>query len=353
MEKLSAIREQSGAKLLLALKCFATWGVFDLMAPYMDGTTSSSYYEAKLGYETFGKETHAYSVAFNNDDVKKVASFSDKIIFNSLSQLQRFYSDCHSLTCGIRINPGVSFSDFDLSDPARAYSRLGVTSLTDIKAAMPMISGAMFHFNCENEDVTAFEKLLDHISHQFGNFLKQMDWVSLGGGISYTEDHFDSDRFAQIIKNFSERFGLQVYLEPGEAAVAHTTTLVTTILDIVENDKKIAIVDASIEAHMLDLLVYRESARFEGAVAAGGYPYQVAGRSCLAADIFGEGCFKTDLKIGDTIEIKDAAGYTMVKKNWFNGVKMPSVAVLRADGQIDLIQESSYEDYKRGLSTKN
>ncbi len=352
MEKLAAIREQSGAKMLLALKCFATWGVFDLMAPYMDGTTSSSYYEAKLGYETFGKETHAYSVAYSHDDVKKVCLFSDKIIFNSLSQLTRFYPECSDIACGIRINPGISHSGFDLADPAREFSRLGVTSITDIETAMPMISGAMFHFNCENEDVAAFEKLLAGISLKYSTFLKQLDWVSLGGGISYTEDHFDCERFAQLIKEFSQQFGLKVYLEPGEAAVTHTTTLVTTVLDIVQNQKKIAIVDASIEAHMLDLLVYRESAGFQGTLATGGFEYQIAGRSCLAADIFGQGRFKTELQVGDTIIIKDAAGYTMVKKNWFNGVKMPSVAVLRTDGQIEVLQQSSFSDYKKGLSTK-
>lgn len=352
MEKLASIRTQSGAKLLLALKCFAAWGVFDLMKPYMDGTTSSSYYEARLGYETFGKETHAYSVAYSSEDIEKVSLFSDKIIFNSLSQLQQFYPECSGVTCGIRINPGVSYSDYDLADPARTFSRLGVTSIADIEAAMPMVSGAMIHFNCENEDVAAFEHLLAEISHKYGTFLEQFDWLSLGGGISYTEDHFDTLRFAQIIKDFSQKFGLQVYLEPGEAAVAHTTTLVTTVLDIVENTKKIAIVDASIEAHMLDLLIYRESAAFEGAVAQGKFPYQITGKSCLAADIFGEGCFQNELQIGDTIMIKDAAGYTMVKKNWFNGLKMPSVAIMRTDGQIDILQESSYTDYKRSLSTE-
>ncbi|WP_289021227.1 carboxynorspermidine decarboxylase [Desulfobacter postgatei] len=352
MKKLAAMREQSGARLLLALKCFATWGVFDLMKPYMDGTTSSSYYEARLGYETFGKETHAYSVAYSSEDIKKVSVFSDKIIFNSLSQLRQFYPECSGVTCGIRINPGVSYSDFDLADPARTFSRLGVTSTTDIEAAMPMVSGAMIHFNCENEDVAAFEHLLAGISHKYGTFLEQFDWISLGGGISYTEDHFDALRFAQIIKAFSQKFGLQVYLEPGEAAVTHTTTLVTTVLDIVENTKKIAIVDASIEAHMLDLLVYRESASFEGTVVRGSFPYQIAGRSCLAADIFGEACFQNELQIGDTIMIKDAAGYTMVKKNWFNGLKMPSVAIMRPDGHIDVLQESSYTDYKRSLSTE-
>lgn len=352
MEKLTVIREQSGARLLLALKCFAAWGVFDLMEPYMDGTTSSSYYEARLGHETFGKETHAYSVAYSSEDIQKVSVFSDKIIFNSLSQLEQFYPECSNVTCGIRINPGVSYSHFDLADPARAFSRLGVTRMTDIEAAMPMISGAMIHFNCENEDVAAFEQLLAGISLKYGAFLEQFDWISLGGGISYTQDHFDSRRFAQIIREFSQRFSLQVYLEPGEAAVAHTTTLVTTVLDIVENDKKIAVVDASIEAHMLDLLVYREPATFEGTASQGKFAYQIAGRSCLAADIFGEGCFQNELQIGDTIVIKDAAGYTMVKKNWFNGLQMPSVALMRTDGQIEVLQEYSYTDYKKSLSTQ-
>nr|WP_321398755.1 carboxynorspermidine decarboxylase [uncultured Desulfobacter sp.] len=352
MEKLAAIRKQSGARLLLALKCFAAWGVFDLMKPYMDGTTSSSYYEARLGYETFGKETHAYSVAYSSEDIKKVSAFSDKIIFNSLSQLKQFYPACSNVTCGIRINPGVSYSHFDLADPARTFSRLGITSLTDLEAAMPMVSGAMIHFNCENEDVDAFEQLLAGISRQYAPFLKQFDWISLGGGISYTEDHFDSQHFARIIQDFSREFDLQVYLEPGEAAVAHTTSLVTTVLDVIENTKKIAVVDASIEAHMLDLLVYRETATFEGSEPQGEFAYQIAGKSCLAADIFGEAYFPNALQIGDTIEIKDAAGYTMVKKNWFNGLNMPSVAIRRADGTIDVLQESSYTDYKKSLSTQ-
>lgn len=352
MEKLSAIRKQSGARLLLALKCFAAWGVFDLMKPYMDGTTSSSYYEARLGYETFGKETHAYSVAYSSQDIEKVSAFSDKIIFNSLSQLEQFYPACRNVTCGIRINPGVSYSHFDLADPARTFSRLGISSLTDLEAASSMVSGAMIHFNCENEDVDAFEQLLDGISRKYAPFLNQFDWISLGGGISYTEDHFDSQRFARIIKAFSRQFNLQVYLEPGEAAVAHTTSLVTTVLDIVDNTKKIAVVDASIEAHMLDLLVYRETATFEGSVSQAEFAYQIAGKSCLAADIFGDACFPKPLQIGDTIEIKDAAGYTMVKKNWFNGLAMPSVAVRRANGTIDLLQESSYTDYKKSLSTQ-
>ncbi|WP_321417151.1 carboxynorspermidine decarboxylase [uncultured Desulfobacter sp.] len=352
MEKLAAIRNQSGAKLLLALKCFAAWGVFDLMKPYMDGTTSSSYYEARLGYETFGKETHAYSVAYSSEDIKKVSVFSDKIIFNSLSQLEQFYPECRNVTCGIRINPGVSYSNFDLANPARTFSRLGVTAMTDIEAAMPMVSGAMIHFNCENDDVAAFEQMLAGISRKYATFLERFDWISLGGGISYTEDHFDSQQFIQILKNFSQNFGLQVYLEPGEAAVTHTTSLVTTVLDIVENNKKIAVVDASIEAHMLDLLVYRESATFQGTVSQGGFSYQIAGRSCLAADIFGEGNFQNELQIGDTIMIEDAAGYTMVKKNWFNGLQMPSVALMRTDGQIDVLQESLYTDYKKSLSTQ-
>ena len=195
----------------------------------------------------------------------------------------------------------MSHSNFDLADPARTFSRLGVTSIRDIEAAMPMVSGAMVHFNCENEDVAAFEQMLAGISLKYGTFLEQFDWISLGGGISYTEDHFDRVHFVEIIKNFSQKFGLQVYLEPGEAAVAHTTSLVTTVLDIVENIKKIAIVDASIEAHMLDLLVYREAATFEGTVAQGGFLYQIAGRSCLAADIFGEGRFQNELQTGDTI----------------------------------------------------
>ncbi len=347
LEKIKYLREKSGAKSLLALKCYSTWATFPLMAKYMDGTTSSSYNEAKLGYEEFGKETHAFSVGYNDDDITKMSEFCDKIIFNSASQFKRYYEKCSHLKCGLRVNPKISYSGFDLADPARKFSRLGVSDYASVKELIDKIDGFMFHYNCENDKIDIIEEMIETISLQFNDLLHQVNWVSFGGGIEFTKDGFDLDRYANILKNFSENFGVQVYLEPGEASITGSTSLITSVVDIVENEKKIAIVDSSIEAHMLDLLIYRENAKI---TSNGQNTYQIAGCSCLAGDIFCEANFENPLQVGDKIIINDAGGYTMVKKNWFNGVRMPSIVVKRVDGEVEKIKEFNYNDFKNGLS---
>ncbi|MFH0941141.1 MAG: carboxynorspermidine decarboxylase [Candidatus Omnitrophota bacterium] len=343
------IRERSGARFVLALKCFSAWSVFDLIKKYMDGTTSSSPYEARLGYEKFGKECHAYSVAYSKEDIKEVSSFADKIIFNSIPQLERFAPYCRGAELGLRLNPQVSYSHFDLADPARKFSRLGVVGCRSLSKALPLVSGVMFHFNCENGDFNNFSSNLDHISRVYGSILKRLDWVSLGGGIYFTGESYPLEKFCKKIKEFGERFKVQVYLEPGESVISESAELVTRVLDIVHNRINIAIVDASTEAHMLDLLVYRQSAKMKN-ISNGRFRYLVAGRSCLAGDIFGTYNFKSRLKVGGVIKFSDAAGYTMVKKNWFNGLKMPSIVVKRLNGSIELARRFTYRDFAGSLS---
>lgn len=349
LEIIRLIREESGAKSVLALKCFSTWCVFDLMRQYMDGTTSSSLFEARLGREKFGKEVHAYSVAYSADEIEAVAKFADKVIFNSVSQLKVFHDRVSSLKVGLRVNPGISYSHFDLADPARKYSRLGVCSEHELHAAAGLISGMMFHFNCENDDAENIAAAIDQIGIKYATLLERMEWVSLGGGIHFTKDGYPLERFCRILKNFSERYGVQVYLEPGEATVTCSTELVTTVLDVVHNEVDIAIVDASVEAHLLDHLIYRTNPRISSP-GAGSHRIIIAGRSCLAGDIFGSYELDTALKIGDEVRIADAAGYTMVKKNWFNGLPMPSIAVRRLNGTVDLVRSFGYEDYISNLS---
>lgn len=343
------VRETSGAKSLLALKCFATWGVFNLMQQYLDGTTSSSLFEARLGYETFGKETHAYSVGFSPADIKGVKRFADKIIFNSISQLNLYQHQVRKLKLGLRINPGISFSHYDLADPARRYSRLGVTNINDIVKVAPVLSGLMFHFNCENDDLDNFATALDTIGNNYGHILSSMEWISLGGGLAFTTENYPLERFCQLLKTFAERFQIQIYLEPGEAAITNCAELVTTVVDVVNNELDIAIVDASIEAHTLDHLVYRTHPKLS-AIEAGEHRVIIAGRSCLAGDVFGEYGFKKCPQIGDRIGIADAAGYTMVKKNWFNGLAMPSIIVRRLNGDLEVLRTFDYKDFKRNLS---
>ncbi len=348
MEKIAYIREKSGAKALLALKCFATWSVFDLMSEYMDGTTSSSLYEVKLGREKFGGETHAYSVAYADHEIDEVISNADKIIFNSISQLERFSDKAKGIARGLRLNPQVSTSSFDLADPARPFSRLGEWDVSKVEKVMDRISGFMIHNNCENTSFSLFDEMLTKIEEKFSPLLERAEWVSLGGGIHFTGDDYPVDEFCARLKAFSEKFGVQVYLEPGEASITNTTSLEVTVLDTLFNGKNLAIVDSSIEAHMLDLLIYRETAKL--APNEGSERYLICGKSCLAGDIFGEFNFDKPLQIGDRLSFLDAAGYTMVKKNWFNGVKMPAIAIRELDGSIKLVRDFNFADFEQSLS---
>ncbi len=349
LEIIRRVRELSGAKSLLALKCFAAWSVFGLLRRRLDGTTSSGVYEARLGREKFGKEVQAYSVGFSRREVREVRRYADKIIFNSLSQLAAFAGEVRGLPIGVRVNPGFSYSHFDLADPARRYSRLGVRDGRALRRAAGLISGVMFHCNCENDDFGSFARNLDRIGRDYGALLQRLAWVSLGGGIAFTKAGYPLEKFCARLKAFAEQFGVQVYLEPGDAAVTGGAELVTTVLDVVRNEAEIAILDASLEAHLLDHLVYRTHPKI-AAPGPGRHRVMIAGRSCLAGDVFGEYRLRARLKPGMTVRIADAAGYSMVKKNWFNGLPMPSIWVRRLDGTLDKIKSFGYKDYVAGLS---
>ena len=362
------VRERSGAKVLLALKCFATWSVFDLMKRHMDGTTSSSLYEVKLGHGKFGGETHAYSVAFADHEIEEVVAHCDKLIFNSISQVLRFEVFVRGKPMGLRLNPGISCAGFDLADPARPFSRLGESDPARILSVIDRLDGVMIHNNCENDDFDRFDALLAEVEQRYGEILARLAWVSLGGGIGFTSAGYPLDAFCKRLRRFARTHGVQVYLEPGEAAVRHTTTLEVSVLDVGFNGRHLAVVDSSTEAHMLDLLIYRETAPIgashgegegegkdkdngEGkGEGEGDHAYQVCGKTCLAGDIFGDAHFKRPLQVGDRISIGDAGGYTMVKKNWFNGVHMPAIAIRELDGSVRVVREFSFDDYVGSLS---
>jgi len=348
MEVIAKLRHLSGAKTLLALKCFACWSVFDLMRETMDGTTSSSLYELRLGAEKFGKETHAYSVAWADHEIEAAIGYADKIIFNSINQLERFYPASTPIERGLRLNPQISASHFDLADPARPFSRLGEWDINKIGCAMDKISGFMIHNNCENADFALLEKMFAQMEEKFGALFAAVKWISFGGGIHFTAPGYPLEKLAALLKDFAARYRVTIYLEPGEAAITHSTSLEVTVLDRLSHEKQLAIVDASIEAHMLDLLIYRESAKI--APNEGAHEVMICGKSCLAGDIFGTFHFPKPVEIGDRISILDAGGYTMVKKNWFNGVNMPSIAVRELDGTVRLVRAFGYEDYLTSLS---
>lgn len=349
LEIIRRVREESGAKSVLALKCFSTWAVFDLMKQHMDGTTSSSLYEARLGHEKFGKETHAYSVAFEDADIEALRGFATKVIFNSVSQLDRYYDRVKHLPVGLRVNPGLSVSHFDLADPARRFSRLGVRDARAVESVIDRLSGFMFHCQCENDSLPDFARVVDHIAKTYGPLLKRVKWVSLGGGVAFTKPGYPLNDFIQTLKNFAADFGVQVYLEPGEAAITRTGYLVTRILDIVENEARVAIVDAAVETHMLDLLIYKTDAKID-LPAGGAHAVQIAGKTCLAGDVFGTYRFQKPPAVGDRVAFADASGYTMVKTNWFNGVRTPAIVVRRLDGRWDVARRFTYEDFRAHLS---
>ncbi|SPX85167.1 carboxynorspermidine decarboxylase [Moraxella ovis] len=350
----------SGAKALLALKCFATWGVFEAMRPYLHGTTSSSLFEVRLGAEKFGGETHAYSVAYSRGEIDEVLDHADKIIFNSISQLHAFKDKAiaKGVPVGLRLNPNTSNSAFILADPARPFSRLGEHDATKAMAVADDITGVMLHYNCENESFEAFSASLDDIEHKFGELFYHLDWVSLGGGIHFIAEDYPLEKLAQRLKDFAQKYNVQIYLEPGEACVHDGAVLVSSVLDVMENGKPLAVVDVATESHMLDLLIYGQSANLQSI---NGKDINLAphtsddstiiyGKTCLAGDIFGEYRLAEPLKVGDQVAFGNAAAYTMVKKNWFNGVDMPSIIIKKLDGTIAIQRCFDYEDYKNSLS---
>jgi len=349
LETVNTIRERSGAKSVLALKCFATWSTFAIMRDYLDGTTSSSLYEAQLGFEEFGKEVHAYSVAFSADDIRALQPFASKIIFNSISQLESLRPLTGDVPLGLRVNPSISYSHYDLADPARRFSRLGVVDVAEVMRVLPQLSGLMFHFNCENTDVDQLSGAIDLISARYADALHQVQWVSLGGGIAFNSDGYALDQLCARLKQLAEDFGVQVYLEPGDTLVTGCTELVATVLDVVRNEREIAIVDSSLEAHMLDHLIYQTNPKLN-APAAGTHEVMIAGKTCLAGDVFGTYQLEKPLHVGDQIHVADAAGYTMVKTNWFNGLRMPAIAIRGLDGQTSVVRRFDYHDFKRNLS---
>jgi carboxynorspermidine decarboxylase len=352
LRRVEQLRRRSGAKVVLALKCFSTWGVFDTMKPYLDGTTSSSPYEVRLGHELFGGETHGYSVGYSPADVDEVDRYADKVIFNSVSQLDALeprLRRCRSV--GLRINPGVSYARQSLADPARQYSRLGVQPADLTPSVVGRLHGAMFHFNCENKDLAAIRAHLDHIGTAFGPVLDRVEWVSLGGGVLFTAHGFPLDEYADLLAAFADRYRVQVYLEPGEAVVTKTTDLVVTVLDVVVNEKSTAIVDSATEAHRLDTLVFNEPAGVREATPDGPHEYVIGASSCLSGDQFCVARFDRPLRVGDRLHLMDSGGYTMVKLNWFNGLRMPAVYVRRVGGRVERLNGFDYTDFRRSLGT--
>lgn len=360
MERIRRVQELSGAKCVLALKCFSSWCAFGFMSQYLVGTTSSSLWETRLGHEKFGGETHGYSVAYSDDEIAEVASYCDKVIFNSLSQLQRLSPHAAGIPVGLRLNPGVGHSDYELSNPVCQYSRLGVRAEDLPEDIGARIQGAMIHVNCDNDDFASFSAQLDVIEERFGNLLPQLHWLSFGGGIAFTNEDYPIEDFCRRLRAFAEKHSLQLYLEPGEAAVTNSTSLVVKVLDIVENEVPTLVVDAGVETHLLDVLTYSYTPELESGIpltkdatdlgAHPGHVYRVCGRTCLAGDHFGNYVFPHAIAIGDELRFPNVGGYSMVKKNFFNGIRMPAIYHRKLSGELRLAQQPTYEDFREALT---
>ncbi len=356
LKLLSHIKEKTDIKILLALKGYALWKSFSLVSKYLDGCCASGVHEALLSYEKFGKETHTYSPAFKEEDIDRVATISNHLIFNSTSQLRLFgdlaKSYNQNISLGLRVNPEYSQSPVELYNPCGVYSRLGTTINNFDKKLIDKIDGLHFHALCE-QDSLALEGVVDAFEEKFGAYLNDIKWVNFGGGHHITRKGYDIDRLINLINNFKSRYPhLQIYLEPGEAVGWETGTLVTSILDIVHNGMDIAILDTSAEAHMPDTIIMPYRAEVRGASEVGDkeFTYRLAGNSCLAGDIMGDYSFDKPLKIGDKIIFEDQMHYTMVKATTFNGVPLPSIAIRRLDGTVEVVREFVYKDFRDRVS---
>ena len=348
---LNRVQTEAGCKVLVALKGFAMWATFDLVEKYLSGATCSGLWEAKLA-NMKPWEVHTYSPAYKDDEIDEIADISDKLIFNSFNQLLKYQDRVKKKAkIGIRINPEVSSSPVPLYDPCAVFSRMGVTKKNFRGDLLENVSGLHFHTLCE-QDTKPLIKVLEGVEEKFGEYLHQMEWVNFGGGHHITRDDYDVDELIKIIKNFKQKYNVEVILEPGEAVGWKTGYLVSEVLDIVDNGMKIAILDTSAEAHMPDVLAmpYRPEVRGAGEANEKKYTYRLGGNTCLSGDIIGDYSFDKELKIGDKIIFEDMIHYTMVKNTHFNGVRMPSIGYKRKNGKLWIVREFSFDDYKNRLS---
>lgn len=355
LERIQNIKNKTGAKVLLALKGYALWKSFPLLKPYLDGCCASGLHEAKLADETFGKEVHTYAPAFKEEEIEELAKLSHHLVFNSPAQFKRFASQAKginpALSLGLRVNPEYSESPKEIYNPCGLYSRLGTTLENIDESIVEQCEGLHFHALCE-QDSAALENVLKHFEEKFAAYIPQMKWINFGGGHHITRKGYDIEKLIRLMKDFKAKYDVQIYLEPGEAIAWETGSLISTVLDIVDNGMKIAILDTSAEAHMPDTIIMPYRAEVRDAAKAGekAHTYRLAGNTCLAGDIMGDYSFDVPLKIGDRVVFEDQMHYTMVKATTFNGVKLPSIAIKKEDGTTEIIREFNYEDFKGRLS---
>ena len=357
---LAEVKKRTGCRILLALKCFSMFRLFPLIAATLDGVCASSPNEARLGHEEFGKEVHTFGAAYSEADMAELCLTSDHILFNSMNQLARFRPTVEShvsrsgkaIELGIRINPEHSEGAVEMYDPCAPGSRLGIRRAELRKELLDGVTGLHWHNLCE-QDADCLERTVAAVEERFGDLIPQMNYVNFGGGHHITRPGYDLERLIRVVNTFKDKWGVQVYLEPGEAVALNCGYLVSTVLDIARADMDIAIIDSSVPAHMPDVLEMPYRPNIIGSGQEGEKPnsYRIGGLSCLAGDVAGVYSFESPLDVGDRLVFSDMAIYTMVKNNTFNGVGLPSIYLYEPeDDSYECVRTFGYEDFKNRLS---
>lgn len=354
LQILHGVMERTGCKIILAQKAFSMFSLYPLIGKYLSGTASSGLYEARLGFEEMGKENHVFSPAYREDEIDEIISLCDHIVFNSFSQIEKYGAKVRAAgkSIGLRINPEFSTQEGpEIYDPCARGCRFGVTLNHFKPELLEQIDGLHFHTLCE-QDSDALEVTLNAVEEKFGQWLPQMKWINFGGGHHITRDGYNIELLEECITRMQTKYGLEVYLEPGEAIAYRAGYLVTTVLDTLENGLELAILDTSASCHMPDVLEmpYRPPLQNSGEVGEKPYAYRLGGPTCLAGDVIGDYAFDTPLKAGDRLVFEDMAIYSMVKNNTFNGMALPTIAIQDKNGECRIQKQFSYEDFKGRLS---
>lgn len=359
LEILRGICEDTGCRILLAQKAFSMYSLYPLIGEYLDGATASGLYEARLGYEEMGKENHIFSPAYREDEMDEILTYCGHIIFNSSAQLRKYREKVRRAgrSMGLRINPECSTQEgHAIYDPCAPFSRLGTTEekfrsgMTEEDIAS--LDGLHFHTLCE-QNADDLAKTLDAVEERFGDVLHRMKWLNFGGGHHITRADYDRELLKECILRMKEKYGLEIYLEPGEAVALNAGLLITEVLEIAENGMEIAILDTSAACHMPDVLEMPYRPPLKNAGEPGDprkpYVYRLAGPTCLAGDVIGDYSFEDPLQRGSRLEFQDMAIYTMVKNNTFNGMKLPDIVLEKSDGTCVTVRSFGYEDFKSRL----
>lgn len=353
LELLARVQRDSGATIICALKGFALYGAFPLVRQYLPGVTASSLSEARLGAEEFGGKVHAYCPAYIPAEFEGITRIAEHITFNSLSEYQRYRGQLNGRSPGLRINPEYAEVETDLYNPCVKGSRLGVTEAAFAGVLPEGIEGLHFHTLCE-KGADTLERTLEHVERRFGALLDRVRWLNMGGGHAITRAGYDVEGLIRLIGEVRARHPNleQIILEPGSAVGWQTGELVSTVLDIVENQgTRTAMLDVSFTAHMPDTLEmpYRPTVLGASSEGGEGHRYHLGGQTCLAGDFLADYVFERPLAVGDRVVFWDMIHYTMVKTSTFNGITLPSIAIWREDGQLDVLKRFGYEDYKRRI----